>query len=90
MKSNKSQLATLFIIVTTAMFLFVTCSDDNPVTSTPPDYSSLLDNVVFVPDSGPPGTPVEIQNLSVLPDAGFWSLTIGDETVPIIQTDSSY
>jgi len=33
---------------------------------------------------------VEIQNLSVLPDAGFWSLTIGDETVPIIQTDSSY
>ncbi len=81
----------VFIIgILLSMFLLLSCSDDNPVSPDDNTYSSLLDNVVFVPNSGPPGTPVELQNLATLPDVGFWSLNIGDETVPIIKTDSSY
>ena len=90
MRKRTLQTTILFMLITIAMFLFVMCSDDNPVAPEETDYSNLLQTVVFVPDSGPPGTPVELQNLATLPDDGFWSLMIGEESVPLIKTDSSY
>lgn len=72
------------------MFLIVTCSNNNPTEPTPPEGSNLLQNVTFVPNSGAPGTPVQINNLSISPDAGLWSIRIGEQIVPLIANDTNY
>jgi len=48
-------------------------------------YSNLLNDVVFVPASGPPGTIVEIQGLAQLPADTNWTLYMGGQFAPLIR-----
>ncbi len=87
MRTNSYVVMVFSLLIATSISL--SCGDDNPVLSNESGHTNLLQNVVFEPDSGPPGTPIEMKNLPALPGDGFWSLSIGEASVPIIQTDSS-
>lgn len=88
MRNTSVQLLLLSMII--AISILMSCSDNNPANSDAVGNVNYLQNVTFVPDSGPPGTPVEITNLSNLPDDGFWSIQIGDQLMPLIENDSNY
>ena len=87
---NSFSIVKIINLITLGFLLCLGCSKEDPVSPEQPDYSNLLQNVSFVPDFGPPGTPVELKDLPTLPDDGMWSLTIGNTSVPIIKSDSSY
>ena len=78
------------ILVVLCMLTFFSCGGKNSVGTGEDTYSDLLKNVIFVPDSGPPGTPIRLVNLPHLPEDGLWSLSIGNISVPIIKSDSGY
>lgn len=74
-------LSGLFVVLLT-----LGCGEESVDSTTKADpYANLLDNVTFIPDSGPPGTIIELQGLAPLPGDTNWTLYIGGQFAPLIR-----